>query len=163
MSKKKDDSLPETILQLSDMLRYQLYECDEDSVPLSKEIEYINNYINIEKLRRSDIEIQLNTNRPIATKFIKPLILLPFVENAFKYSKTDGIEKSIIHISIEVLDNDFSFTCINDIGTYRSNEIGGIGLTNATRRLELAYPDNHTLSHYEKDGQYHVELKITNI
>ncbi|MDA8692743.1 histidine kinase [Saprospiraceae bacterium] len=162
MSKKVDKKTPDAILQLSDLLRYQLYDCESDFVNIEKELEYLNNYIELEKLRRQDIDVQMNVHGNIGSAKIRPLILIPFVENAFKYNNTGGTGSAYIYIEITQSENQFHFTCKNNVGIIKASEVGGIGLANATRRLELAYPDSHSLTAESKDGEYSVDLKIDN-
>ncbi len=162
MSKKVDKKTPDAILQLSDLLRYQLYDCESEFVTIEKEVEYLNNYIELEKLRRQDMDIQLHVVGNVASAKIRPLILIPFVENAFKYSNTGGVGSAYIHIQIDQSENQFHFICKNNVGIIKASEVGGIGLANATRRLELAYPDEHSLSTDNKEGEFIVNLRIDN-
>ncbi len=162
MSRKKMDELPETIMQLSDLLRYQLYECDVDYVSLTDEIDYLKNYIHLEKLRRSDLDIRFNVEGTVANAKIAPLIFLPFVENAFKYSLNSDGTPGKISIEIQVTDKEIQFSCENSIGDIPANEFGGIGLNNAKRRLELVYPDNCDLNIYLQDDFYFVKLSLKN-
>jgi len=162
MSKKVDKKTPDAILQLSDLLRYQLYDCESEFVTVEKEIEYLNNYIELEKLRRQDIDIQMDIIGDVGSAKIRPLILIPFVENAFKYNNTGGVGSAYINIQIEQSESQFHFTCKNNVGIIKASEVGGIGLANATRRLELAYPDKHSLSSINQDGEFFVDLRIEN-
>jgi len=158
MSQKKDENVPETIMQLSDLLRYQLYECNSDTVPLKNEITYLKNYIELEQLRRQNLKINLDVKgNPLLVK-IRPLIFLPFIENAFKYSKTG--EKDFIDIVFDAHKEKLLFRCINNKGTLESRDVGGIGLRNATRRLELAYPDNHKLKIKDLNNTFEVIVQI---
>ncbi len=162
MSKKVDKKTPDAILQLSDLLRYQLYDCESEFVTIEKEVEYLNNYIELEKLRRQDMDIQLHVVGNVASAKIRPLILIPFVENAFKYSNTGGVGSAYIHIQIDQSENQFHFICKNNVGIIKASEVGGIGLANATRRLELAYPGKHSLSTDNKEREFIVNLRIDN-
>ena len=162
MSKKVDKKTPDAILQLSDLLRYQLYDCESEFVNVDKEIEYLNNYIELEKLRRQDMDIRVNVTGQVKSAKIRPLILIPFVENAFKYSNTGGVGTAYIHIDISQSDDSFHFTCKNNIGVIKTSEVGGIGLVNAQRRLQLAYPERHTLSIDDRNGEYFIDLTIVN-
>ncbi len=163
LAQKNDAHVPDAILQLSDLLRYQLYECDAELVPLKKEIEYLNHYIDLEKLRRQDLDLVFNIKGPVESKRIPPLVLIPFVENAFKYSYTGGIGQARILIHIEAKDNEVTFSCNNTIGQLRSSEVGGIGLTNAKRRLELAYPDRHEINVNDGNGEFFVSLILKDL
>jgi len=163
MAQKQDEKVPDTVLHLSDLLRYQLYDCEGETVPLSKELEYLNNYIDLEKLRRQDIDIKFDIVGDVISKSITPLLLLPFIENAFKYSNTGGVGRAFIHIHLELKENDLIFKCENNIGSLKASEVGGIGLTNATRRLELAYPKTHDLKIDKLDNVFKVNLTLKDI
>ncbi len=161
MSKKKDDQVPETIMQLSELLRYQLYECNVDTVPLKNEVAYLKNYIQLEQIRRQSLHVAFDIKVPNMHQPIRPLIFLPFIENAFKYSNSNsGTDK--IDILLEKQEEKLIFSCKNNKGTLHSGVSGGIGLVNATRRLELSYPDSHTLDirDEEKDFTVHVEITL---
>jgi LytS/YehU family sensor histidine kinase len=163
MSKKADKKTPDAILQLSDLLRYQLYDCESEYVSIDKEVEYMRNYIELESLRRQDLDIKFEISEGLRNHTIRPLILLPFIENAFKYSNTGGIGSAFIHITIDIEGVDFVFTCKNNIGIIKASEVGGIGLANATRRLELAYPDSHQLDIQDDNQTFIVKLRIQGI
>lgn len=157
MSKKKHENLPDTIMQLSDLLRYQLYETEEDTVPLSKEITYLNNYLELELLRRQHLKLEFNVTGMTNNKKIRPLILLPYIENAFKYSNS-GTGSDFIRINLDAKESEIHFSIENTKGTLHHRDVGGIGLANAQRRLELAYPNKHELTISETDTSYIVNL-----
>ncbi|NNF22794.1 MAG: sensor histidine kinase [Saprospiraceae bacterium] len=158
MSMKKMDDLPKSIMQLSDLLRYQLYECDTERVSLASELEYIRNYISLEKLRRNNLDVHFEIEGPVNSKEIAPLIFIPFIENAFKYSnKSDG-SKSFVEIKINIVQDKIHFSCINEIGDIKARDVGGIGIKNAKRRLELAYKDKHNVSIKADDNLYKLYL-----
>jgi len=161
MSKKKDDNVPETIMQLSELLRYQLYECSGDSVPLKNEVNYLKNYIKLEQLRRDSLEVVFDLRVTDTNMSIRPLIFLPFVENSFKYSNTNSGTDKIV-ITIESKENILIFRCKNNKGTLHSGVSGGIGLENASRRLELSYPESHTLTINDGNDHFEVLVEITN-
>lgn len=159
MSKKKDDNVPETIMQLSELLRYQLYDTAGDTVPLKNEINYLKNYIDLEKLRRGDLNVDFEVKVDDLHMAIRPLIFLPFIENAFKYSNSNSGTDSI-KILFERIGNKLVFKCKNNKGTLHSGVSGGIGLENATRRLELSYPSNHTIDIFDDDETFTVKVEI---
>jgi len=159
MSKKKQEELPETIMQLSDLLRYQLYETDEDTVPLDNEIKYLKNYLKLEELRRQHLQLDFEISGEVRSKKIRPLILLPFIENAFKYSNS-GSGSDYIKIQLTANETQIGFSIENNKGTLHRGDVGGIGLANAKRRLELAYPDRHTLTVDDSEHSFKVDLKI---
>ena len=158
-AKKKDSALPEAILSLSDLLRYQIYDTTKEFVPLTSEIEYIRNYLDLENNRRDNLDIQIKSNGVDSQVKIAPLLLLPLVENAVKYSqKTDGT-RSIINISIEV-DDRISFAVSNTKGKVDQikSPDSGIGLDNLKKRLELIYPDDHNFAFKDVDKIYTASL-----
>lgn len=159
MAKKKDEELPETIMQLSDLLRYQLYDCDADTVLLKNEISYLENYLKLEGLRRQHLKVDFQIEGETNSVPIRPLILLPFVENAFKYSNS-GTGSDYIRLSIRLVDTVLKVEIENNKGTLHQRDVGGIGLVNASRRLELAYPDKHTLDLIEDEQSYLVKIEI---
>ncbi len=159
MSKKKDENLPDSIMKLSDLMRYQIYEADHKKVSLKKEIDYIENYLGLEKMRRSDLNVTFKIDGDPNFKEISPLLLIAFVENAFKHSFTVGEVKNNLNITIKLENDQLDFECVNNIGVTETKE-GGIGLKNVKRRLALLYPDKHNLSIKEEGDLHFVNLKI---
>ena len=159
MSKKKDDNLSDSIMKLSDLMRYQIYEADHKKVSLKKEIEYLENYLGLEKMRRSDLDVTFKIEGDPSFKEISPLLLIAFVENAFKHSFTLGEEKNNLDISIKLDKDTLDFECMNNIGVAETKE-GGIGLKNVKRRLTLLYPNKHKLSIKEEAGLHYVNLSL---
>ena len=158
-AKKKDDDLPEAILSLSDLLRYQIYDTTKEYVSLENEINYIRNYLDLENNRRDNLSIQIKTNGNVAQAKIAPLLLLPLVENAVKYSqKTDG-SRSIININVEV-DENITFSISNTKGHVDQikSPDSGIGLDNLRKRLELIYPDDYSFAFKDVDTIYTTSL-----
>lgn len=137
----------EMLLRFSELLRYQLYECGEERVPISQEIRFIRNFIEMEKLRVGDaVKVDVQIAEEHGFFEIAPFILLPFVENAFKHvSRYDRLE-NFIRIRSDALDGMFRFSVSNTFDESASNaQPGGIGLQNVGRRLELIYPQQHSL------------------
>ena len=158
---KKSSQAPENILKLSDMLRYMLYECNGPTVPLEKEIQYIKNYIDLESMRlESYVDIKINIEGEVGQKEILPLIFSPIIENAFKHC--DKSDHSYIHIFINIKEDHLFFNVKNkkDIDTSTSLGIGGIGLENVKRRLQLVYPGKHMLDVEEHADTFQIELYI---
>ncbi len=144
---------------LSEMLRYQLYECNDDRVALKKELNYINNYLNIQKMRRSESMDIIKEWGPFSAHHqIAPFLLINLVENAFKYVDTRG--KILLQTEIE--DDFFTFRIGNSFYSNKKiqGEVGGIGLSNLKRRLELLYPDKYELNIKEKDKYFQVNLRL---
>ncbi|MBK0370279.1 sensor histidine kinase [Flavobacterium agrisoli] len=152
---KKSDLVPNAIVTLSELLRYMLYETDNKTVALEKEINYIQNYIELQKLRLNNIEnININVHGDAKNKFIEPLLLISFVENAFKYG-TDYKGAAYIKIKITIEGNNLVFKIENKIEDYTTDpENSGIGLNNIKNRLDLIYPNAHDLK-IQQDNQFY--------
>jgi len=161
LAKEKSDKTADTILQLSDLMRYQTYEAAKEKVKLSKEIDFIDNYLKLEQIRRDNLDIQTNIKGDIKKVLIEPLIFLPFVENACKYSaKLDGgIE--VIKIELEVDRKYLNFSITNEKGySMTRQEHSGFGLENVTKRLNLLYPNSYKLNISENEREYSVNLNL---
>jgi sensor histidine kinase YesM len=154
----------EVIAKLSQMMRYMIYDSNYPTVPLSKEIEYMQNYISLERLRLNDsIPIKMETNGDTERARIAPLIFITFLENAFKHGVTTNQPKAWVNASVDVSGNECVYKVENS--KFPSNKkIGddkkGIGLHNVRRRLELTYPDKFELSVNDQPDRYSVELKL---
>jgi len=163
LSLKKSDKSPEAIIMLSELMRYMLYETNEDYVFLEKEIEYIRNYFAIQKLQIAHNQnVELKIQGKMHQQVISPLLLISFIENAFKYS-TDLSGATQIRIDIRVEENNLYFNCENSIGNRNGmpDKNSGIGLQNTIDRLNLLYPKHHTLHINENQNTYRVELHLT--
>jgi two-component system, LytTR family, sensor kinase len=162
---KKSDLAPDIVLKLSDMMRYMLYECNERVVPLHKEITYMQNYIDLEKLRfgKSD-NISLIIDGKISEQLIAPLILIPFIENAFKHGLKSAIDQDaycFVHLNLHRALLEFSVVNSKpDHIVQHQDKIGGIGLVNVQRRLNLLYPDQYKLKITNQINEYSVHLKL---
>ncbi|MCP4727272.1 MAG: hypothetical protein GY863_19705, partial [bacterium] len=163
--KDKDSKTADGIAKLAHILRYMLYESNVDETGLDKEIEQINSFIELQKLRFSkddDIKIDFRIDGPVETVKIPPMLLMPFVENAFKHSVSLQAA-TIVEIQISISDRKLTFSARNTINRSRQeadNDLPGIGLTNIKRRLELLYPDNHELVISDDGEYYNVKLII---
>ncbi|MBK8955693.1 MAG: histidine kinase [Saprospiraceae bacterium] len=163
---KKSDQAPEVVLKLSDMMRYMLYECNERMVQIEQEIRYIRNYIELEKLRYSaESQIILEVDEQLAKYKIAPLLLIPFVENSFKHGMQTSLDQAFIRIRAKLEGNDLHFTVHNSKPQTTPEQakpkpIGGVGLVNARRRLELIYPMRYKLSIQDTPESFKVELQI---
>lgn len=154
------------LLKFSDILRYQLYHCNQPLVPLDKEIEYLQNLVEVEKLRwgnELDVKAQWQINNRKAS--IAPLLLVPFVENAFKYVCRLPGHKGYVKISCKEKNHSLYFYVENsysDMATYKKkNGTGGIGLQNVKKRLKLQYPDSHDLSIESDNHVFRITLILT--
>ena len=154
----------ETLMKFSEMLRYQLYECNALNIDIEKEVKYLSNYVELQKLRMNDnYEILLNNAENIIGFQIAPLLLIPLVENAFKFvsHQTEGTNKIIIDLSYQ--SNEFRYSIINTKEKIREsvqNGEGGIGLKNVRRRLELLYPNTHSLTIEDGENIFTVTLNL---
>lgn len=148
-----------SILKLSELLRYVLYDSGDDKVELSKDIQYINNYIDLQRLRLSQkIKINYSVTGNMEGKRIAPLLLITFIENAFKHGISYSLA-SCIDISIVIFEKTLTLSVVNPILEKDSFETGGLGLKNVRRRLELLYPGHH-LDVFCNESLYIVNLKI---
>ncbi len=148
------------MVQFSDLLRYNLYEADVDLIELDKEIRYLKNYVALQRARSNEnMDIQLDIHCASASVRIAPLILMAFVENAFKYvSRGDGANR--VSIGLDQKDGLLAFTCENTFDEEVLPQTGGIGLTNAERRLELLYKDRYELKVTKDNNTYQVLLTL---
>jgi len=160
----KSDHTPEVILKLSNVLRYMIYESNEQLVALQKEIDFIRNYIDLQKLRTQNPEsVKLQINGTIKEQKIAPLILIVFIENAFKHGVKGDTINQFINIHINVSNSEIQFVSENNAGLVDETEghaYKGLGLENVKRRLELLYHENHELTISKSDGTFSIELKI---
>ncbi|MBV6878542.1 histidine kinase [Epilithonimonas ginsengisoli] len=154
------------IVKLSEFLRYQLYENNEEKTLLTSEIEFLSNFINLEKIRRENfcVEIKTETDKKILnTTFIPPNLFTTFVENAIKHSVEINDNPSFVHINIEIKDKNLLFVCTNSRNpnySISNENYGGLGLANIKRRLELLYQDKFDLNINSTDQEYIVNLSI---
>lgn len=163
---KKSDQAPEIVLKLSEMMRYMLYECNEKQVLLRKEVDYIRNYLDLERLRQGDnIDISFEVQGNIRDQKIAPLMFTPFLENSFKHGLSNNISKGFVNIKLTVADSDVHFFIENskpDAPPKRdpSRPSGGIGLVNIHRRLKLLYDDQYELDIVDSPNTYAVNLML---
>ncbi|MFC3879264.1 sensor histidine kinase [Algoriphagus namhaensis] len=157
----KSEQTAETVLELSNLLRYMLYEVSEDKVPLVKEVEMLENYIELQKLRldeNSRVEFLVTGN--LSEVKIAPLLLFPLVENAFKHGLKGVSEAGYVSIRLSVEDR-VIFAIRNNLGQIDDMEkgkYGGIGLENVKRRLELIYPEAYELTIERSESEFLVKL-----
>jgi two-component system, LytTR family, sensor kinase len=163
LARKKSDLLEPSLIKLSSLLRYMLYETDEDKVLLEKEIDYLKSYIELQSQRFGrNVEIQ-STFEPVTDGFvIEPMLLIPFVENAFKHG-TGLVAKAQIDIHLKMENAKLDFRVrnrYNETGDWEKDKTSGIGLTNVKRRLNLLYPKSHSLQITREDGWFSVLLEL---
>jgi LytS/YehU family sensor histidine kinase len=163
LARKKSDLLEPSLIKLSSLLRYMLYETDEDKVLLEKEIEYLKSFIELQA-QRFGKNVDINTDfEPVTDGFvIEPMLLIPFVENAFKHG-TGLVPQAQIDIQLKIQDSQLNFHVrnrYNETATWEKDKTSGIGLTNVKRRLNLLYPNIHSLQITKEDGWFSVLLKL---
>ncbi|PRZ00896.1 histidine kinase [Marinilabilia salmonicolor] len=160
-----DESTPEKITMLSDMLRYVLYDCESDYISLYKEIDYINSFLEFQQLKTEKRQnISFNTGMHDENYQIAPMLLVTFVENAFKHSKIEKDKSGFVNIELELNAEEFHFSVENSIQAQASGQktgnAHGIGIENARNRLELLYPKKHKLIIVHDEDKYKVTLKL---
>ena len=150
----------ESIVELSKMLRFVLYEGNKPTVPLYHELEFLDHYITLMRLRYTD-KVSITVNKPdeLPNCEIPPLLFITFVENAFKHGVSYQ-QPSFIDISIKTTDSRLSFTCRNSKIPNEEEHHGGIGLQNVKQRLELIYGKNFTLDINDEPQEYNIQLTI---
>jgi LytS/YehU family sensor histidine kinase len=154
---------PHFILRLSDMMRYILYDCRQNKVPVEKDMEFLQNYFEMEKKRYPNAGIHLSVKGHGDSSLIAPLLLIPFAENSFKHGAHRLNDKGFVNSELLVSDKKLEFAIENDIfNTVKENEkYGGVGIENVKKRLALYYPDHHELKITNDKDHYKVELKIS--
>jgi two-component system LytT family sensor kinase len=164
---KENREARNSVEKLSEMLRYQLYDCNTDKIDISKELAYIENYVDVQQLRmEAGTDLQLKLPSAIDSFKIAPLLILPLVENAFKHiSNYKDPSRNKLHISI-YLEQDSQFV-VNVVNTFNSldrteqlQHSRGLGLKNLERRLALLYPGKHSITRKRSENSYETTLKI---
>lgn len=166
LSMQKSDKAPEVVVKLSDLMRYLIYECNEDRVPLSKEIEFIQNYIEIEKMRYK-ADVKFSVEGETEGIMIEPFLFISFIENGFKHAFDSAYTNAFIYITIKVQPDKIELSVVNntsmDLET-QAKRVNGTGLRNSKSILELLYPTSHALNiiQTEKEENRTSELRIRN-
>jgi hypothetical protein len=158
----RSEETASSILKLSAIMRYVLTETDQKLVPLSNEIEFMQNYINLQSVRLTDkVKLAVEVTGEIDGRKVAPLLFIPFIENAFKYG-VSTVEASEITIRLKVEGNMVRLFVQNHIvrSARQSTVNTGIGIVNVKRRMELLYPGKHTLSIVENNNEHTVNLEI---
>ena len=152
---------PGLILKLSSLLSYMLYDCKAAEVRLEKELEIMKNYIELERERYGNqIDISWNVEGATREQFIAPLMMLPFIENAFKHGTSEQIEKSWLSVDITVKGNRLNAKIANSKNEGTGNRSNGIGIANVRKRLEFIYPGSHELKLSDEGSFFVVALMI---
>ena len=160
---KQSKQTPDIILKLSNLLDYILYQINKPRVSLKEEVLHIKEYIDLEKIRFQDtLKVVFKADEINDDIQVAPMLLIPFVENAFKHGNIiDGFLS--IEISIKVPDNSLDFNIRNTFNKETPNQKSGIGLENIKKRLDLNYSDHYQLAYDSKDNWYSVKLLISNL
>ncbi|HYJ65893.1 MAG TPA: histidine kinase [Parafilimonas sp.] len=166
LSMQKSDKTPDVVVKLADLMRYLIYECNEEKVPLNKEIEFIRNYIEIEKIRyNADVRFTIEGNTDEI--MIEPFLFISFIENGFKHAFDTAYTNAFIYINIKVQPEQIELSVVNntsvDLET-QAKKIQGTGMRNSKSILELLYPTSHALNiiQTEKEESRKSELRIKN-
>jgi two-component system LytT family sensor kinase len=166
LTMKKSDKAPEIVIKLSEMMRYMLYECNEKRVPLRKEVNYLRNYLDLERLRQGkNVEITFEVNGQIGNQQIAPLLFIPFLENSFKHGLNNQITTGYVNISLQINDQDIQMYIENSKAPTvpkpdTGRKSGGIGLVNVRRRLNILYPNKYELQINDSPNSYGVLLEV---
>ena len=162
---KKSDNAPQTVLMLSEMLRYLLYEAGEKKVTIDKEIAYLNNYLELERIRlgnRGKILFEYETDNE--DYLIEPMLLMPFLENSFKHGLNKVANAGWVSLNLKVKNGLLLFLISNNIKQESTDNkeftVGGIGIANVKKRLNLLYPNKHKLSIKNTNNTYEVVLEL---
>jgi LytS/YehU family sensor histidine kinase len=159
----KDEHAASILLQLSDLMRYGLYESNQHLIPLERELKFVQDYVELERIRHKDnVSINLNIQNRSKNLSIPPLILATFIENAFKYGINTTIGASWVTIDVAVEASTLVFKVENSKPLKLASEVtqGGIGILNVRRRLELLYPDHYTLQIRNSASYFSVALTV---
>lgn len=163
---KQSKEAPEVVLKLSDLLSYMLYDCRADTVALEKEVRLVEDYIALEKIRYGDrLNVSFNLFGEINGRSIAPLMILPFIENAFKHGVSEELDESWISIDLTLKSENLTLKVensksIQEVAEDRFEYKQGIGLTNVKRRLEILYAEQYQLDIHESSESFLVVLKL---
>ncbi len=153
---------PDAVLKLSEMLRYVFYDCSKEQVKLGSELQYIENYISFQQMK-SEIQQNIKLTSELENPHfeIAPMLIIPFIENAFKYSRIEEAEGAYVNIYIASDQDTVRFSIENSVEAFNKPLPGsGTGLKNVKHRLDIIYPDQHNLIIREEESKFSVELSI---
>ena len=159
LMKTDTEKASQVLLGLSDLLRYQLYDSAKEKILLSKDIDFVQNLLSLEKIRKNDFEYKIETKGNINGVGLPPFLFIPFVENAIKHG-TSAVGHSYLKLSFCVNNNKLHFYSENSKPLTKRNVIGGLGLGNIKRRLELLYKNDYSLNIADNKENYIVNLTI---
>ena len=160
---KNNPDARQALHKFSDMLRYQLYEANGEKIPIEKEIGYLQDYVHLQQLRKDEnYKVQFNCSQDVKNFSIEPLLLIPFVENAFKHISHKAQGDNFVKLDMTRSNGYFEFVAENSCekGGYTTEQHGGIGMNNVKRRLELLYPGTHQLKIDDNGDTFKINLKL---
>lgn len=161
---EKSAHAPDLVLRLSDLLDYMLYRCNQPKVSLKNELNYLQNYIEIEQIRYGKkLKLEINSTGDADSLEIAPMLLLPFVENAFKHGTSKQVHNPFVWIDINIQDKTLYFRIENsksELARKEENYTQGIGLKNAKMRLEMLYPEKYRLKISPEETTFSVDFEI---
>lgn len=163
LTRRQAPEAPGVVLRLSNLLSYVLYECNAPEVPLNQEIQFLKNYVALEQLRYGDrLDVSLNFTGDIHGRKIAPLLLIPFLENAFKHGTSEQLDQAWISLNLAVDGPALTFQLLNsrDPDGDETHLLGGIGLQNVRKRLDLLYPDRHDLRVQAEADTFMVTMRL---
>src|SRR5258708_16519417 len=163
---QKSDKAPEVVVRLADIMRYLIYECNEEKIPLDKEIEFIRNYIDIEKMRHN-ADIRFTVEGLTSGQMIEPFLFISFIENGLKHAMDHSFGEPFIYITLKVGNGQLILNVINSTDAdlaMQAGRVNGIGITHSRSLLELLYPSSYDLDiiQTEKDESRTSELRMRN-
>lgn len=166
LSLNNSDKAPQLILKLSDLMRHVLYDSREDYIPLKKEIGFIQNFIDLQRIRLADnVEILFQQIGKPSNQFVIPLVFEPFIDNAIKHGSRSNVEKPFIHISLKIEEKQLHFEIINScdcIELEKKDDAHGIGLKNIKQRLAYLYKnEEYNLEINKKENIFSVKLELS--
>lgn len=160
LTKKDPDKASQVLMKLGDLLRYQLYDSTRDKVLLTSDIHFLEDFLNLEKVRRDSFEFMISKEGDLNGVQIPPLLFISFVENAVKHNN-DSAKSSFVNLFFNVRNNEVFFQCINSKPFVKAvHNSGGLGLVNIRRRLELLFPSSHDLKIEDDPETYSITLII---
>jgi len=159
LTKTDPDKASQVILGLSDLLRYQLYDSAKEKIILSRDIDFLRNLLTLEKLRRNDFEFRIDTQGRTDGVMLSPFLFIPFVENAIKHGAS-ATGNTYLYLDFRLTETHLHFRSENSVPSARKTLVGGLGLKNLKRRLELLYRENYSLEVKDDTNKYIVELTV---
>jgi len=160
---KNNPDARQALHKFSDMLRYQLYEANGEKIPIEKEIGYLQDYVHLQQLRKDEnYKVQFNCSPEVRNFSIEPLLLIPFVENAFKHISHNAKGGNFVKLDMTRSNGYFEFVAENSCEKeiYTTEQHGGIGMNNVKRRLELLYPGTYQLKVDDNGDTFKIDLKL---